>query len=226
MNEAPHKGAAAAAPRTSSWALASLLCSTAVCCPAMSIIGPLLGARALVEIKAHPNVSGRRLAWSGIAIGVVSLLLWAAALVWWHFNARVPMMSGPVEALRRGLDGDIAAFREAFEDDKNRLSSDAEAEAFLSQLGQRYGRLIDSAQRTDTPPPPSGIRESALRIGYVMQFERGQVNAEAAFVTFAKSRLIPKPAFKWRFVRIIDPERGDLVYPASTSIEAAGGPAG
>src|SRR5687768_10856974 len=83
------------APRTSSWAVASFLCSIAVCCPPMTLVGPLLGARALVEMKAHPHVRGRGTALAGIVIGVVALLGWCVLAILWHIQARRPMVNGP-----------------------------------------------------------------------------------------------------------------------------------
>ena len=205
--------------RTSNWAVASLLCSLA-CCPVATLLGPLLGLRALVQIRANPTtVRGRGIAIAGIVIGLAISLVWIAAAIWWQFNARLPMLNGPRDALQAGLAGDVARFKAAFVGDDPAGPAD-EAIAFLNQLSTRYGRLLDStlSQSPITKPTLSGPAE--LRITYTLTFDQSQVEAEAAFVTFAPSAAIPKPVFKWAWIRVIDPLRGDLVYPVAATAQA------
>lgn len=200
-------------PATSSWAVASLLCSIAVCCPLMPLVGALLGIRALVEINAHPTaIRGRAMARAGIAIGVIAALLWIGFFAWWHFNARIPMRQGPVNELQAGMSGNVAAFKAGFSG-AGATAPDEQARVFLHELESRYGRLLGSqiSASSATQAPLSGPAE--IPIAYTFTFARKNVEAEAVFLTFAPTRLLPQPRMKWLRIRIIDPERGDLVYP-------------
>lgn len=192
--------------------MASLLCSIAICCPAMSLAGPLLGARALVEMRADPLVRGRGLALAGIWIGIATLVCWGLGAWWWHVNARLPMMHGPREALHGGLAGDLPAFKAAFE----RKGSDDEARAFLNEVQSRYGRFLESRQKQIAQAATQqSVQPSAFVIRYELEFDRESVEADAEFITFGPSGLIPDPVFKWGSIRIIDAQRGDLVYPVA-----------
>ena len=196
---------------TSPWAVASLLCSIAVCCPVMSLIGVLLGLRALVQINADARIRGRAMATTGVVIGVLAAVLWLGFAVWWHFNARLPMKHGPLAELQAGMTGDIAAFKAGFRDGST--LPDQHAQQFLNQLESRYGRVLDSSisQTSTTKAAMAGSTE--LTIPYTFTFGRQTVEVEAVFITFAPTRLLPQPVFKWVSIRIIDPDRGDLVYP-------------
>jgi hypothetical protein len=204
-----------ASPRpgvTTPWAIASLLCGIAFC-PPVSAFGILLGARALIQIKANPSLRGRNLALAGIALAILSQISLVCGLVWWHFNARMPMMQGPREQMQAGMSGSVAAFKAGFTG-PGAAASDDEAQRLLHEIESRYGRLLDSqvSQASTTKASMAGAAE--LTIPYTFTFARKSVEAEAVFMTFAPTRLIPKPVFKWVSLRIIDPEQGDLVYPA------------
>ncbi|MHC4080309.1 MAG: DUF4190 domain-containing protein [Planctomycetota bacterium] len=198
--------------RVSLWALLSLLCGVAVFCPVTSVLGPLLGLVALAEIRRKPQRTGRRLAVAGITIGLLATAGWAATARWWHVNARVPMLRGPVEALAAGLGGDVAGFRVGF---AGGGAADDGAQAFLEEVGGRYGRLVGSAQRPssqETDPAPADM--SRPRIVYLFEFESGPVETEAQFVVWEPGQgLVLK--FAWLAFR--DQESGDLVYPASAA---------
>lgn len=204
---------------TSTWAAASLLCSIALCCPAMPVVAVLLALRAIVELRANPILRGWGLAKSGLVIGLLGTLLWIGGAMWWHFNARRPMMHGPREELRAGFAGDLTVFMAGFtsEGSSSRVS---EAPQFLAEAARRYGRFIDSAQ-SKTPSAKAAMTGPAeLPVSYTLQFERQSVEAEAVFVTFGQTRLVPQPVFKWKWIRIIDSQQGDLVYPVSAQSQA------
>jgi hypothetical protein len=183
-------------------------------------LGILLGIRALVEIRANPTIGGRSLAKSGIAIGVAVCLFWVAGLVWWHFNARQPMMNGPVEELRAAYSGDLGQFKSGFTA-AGESAADDEAERFVAELKTRFGAFRDSAL-SNTPQTQATLAgRPVLRIAYTLHFDRGLVEAEASFVTFGETRsILPTFVFEWDWLRIIDPERGDLVYPESARAAA------
>ncbi len=199
--------------RTSLWALLSLVAGVCFMCPAASLLAPVLGAAALLDVRRHPGRSGRRLAFAGIILGALGTAWWGAAAAWWQVHARVPMLEGPARQLRLGLGGDVEGFRAGFAGPDG---GPAEAAAFLSEAAGRYGRFIRSAQRV----PPAGEAAAAgwasgrVRIPYTFLFEAGPVEAEAEFVvTGGGPRLILK--FAWFALR--DDERGHLVYPASAA---------
>ena len=60
-----------------------LLCSLALVCPLLTIIGPMLALRALVEIRVNPGVTGRGLAIAALWIGIPATLFWIGFAIWW-----------------------------------------------------------------------------------------------------------------------------------------------
>jgi hypothetical protein len=210
--------------RVSTWAVASLLVSIAACCPFISsVLAILMGVRALIEIRANPMVKGRNYAIAGIIIGVVTILAWSSGARWWHVHARLPLISGPQAELRRGLGGDVLGFKAGFHG-HGALTDDAEAAAFLRHLSTRYGDLVGIEQSDAGRDAPAPTGPAVIRITYLLRFQRCQVQAEAAFVTFGPARVVPDPVFKWKWIRVIDPDRGDLIYPQSASAEALAQP--
>ncbi|MHC4101438.1 MAG: DUF4190 domain-containing protein [Planctomycetota bacterium] len=111
-----------------------------------------------------------------------------------------------------GLGGDVAGFRVGF---AGGGAADDGAQAFLEEVGGRYGRLVGSAQRPssqETDPAPADM--SQPRIVYLFEFESGPVETEAQFVVWEPGQgLVLK--FAWLAFR--DQESGDLVYPASAA---------
>jgi hypothetical protein len=208
------RGPAGQTRRVSLWALLSLLCGVAVLCPVASVLGPVLGVVALAKIRRNPQRTGTGLALAGILAGLLATAGWGAAARWWHLNARDPMLRGPADALAAGLAGDVAGFKAGFAGD-GAAADDAEALAFLDEVGGRYGHLVGSVQRQGdqeaSSVPPDTRRP---RIAYTYEFESGTVEAEAQFVVWAPGQgLVLK--FAWLAFR--DQEAGDLIYPASAT---------
>ena len=206
-------------PRTSGWAISALLCSLAVFCPPLTILSPLLAVRALYHIKTAPRRKGRGLAIMALVLGGLTTLGWGWGAWWWNGNIRMPMIRGPLEALRAGTTGDLAGFKSGFFGD-GAISSDEEAGRFLSELESRYGRLLSMAQWKGQGAAPAGYQMRGYRITYLMSFETGPINAEGSFVITSADH----PGFIGRFVwlALFDEEQGDLVYPASATEEALG----
>ncbi len=208
---------AAPQPRTSLWALASIACSVSLVCPIASLLGPLLGLRALFEIRSNPLRRGRRLALAGITIGLLGTLGWLMAAGWWHVNVRTPMLSGPSRPLEAGLDGDVAAFKAAFHG-AGVSADDAEARAFLEETRRRYGRLLGSAQSPGSGGPATTDR-ARMTISYTLRFEKGPVEAQAQFILRADDA--PGLVLRFGWLILHDDELGDLVYPASADVGPA-----
>jgi hypothetical protein len=217
-------GEAPALGRYSPFAILSLLCGIAACCPLMALLAPIFGLRALVEIRANPQVRGHGTAITGTAVGLLATVAWFAGLVWWHYHARLPMQQGPQVELRAGLAGDIAAFKAGFTGDGS-VAADSQVVAFLNELTHRYGEFRDCTPRygAQNTPMPSGPPN--LRIPYSLQFRHQAVDAEACFVTFGRARRFqPNLIFKWKWIRVIDAQRGDVIYPVSAAAEARATP--
>lgn len=197
-------------PRNSLWAMAGLFSSCAICCPVLTVLGPLLALRALVQINAEPRrYAGRGIAKAAIFIGLVATVLQLGVAVWWNRNVRQPMLHGPSPEIRAGQRKDWNAVRAGFIGD-GASASDPELEAFFNELSHRCGALIEVSQRSSAKAEltPDAL---ALRLPYTMRFEAGTFDADAELSR--QGRLLPD--LKWRWMRIHDPVAGDLVYPAS-----------
>lgn len=208
--------------QTSPWAILSMLAATFFLCPLSTAAAPLLGLKAISEMRVNPAVKGRRLAYAGITIGLVLTGLWIIVAVWWNANARKPMMNGPIVALQAGFNGDVRGFMDGFCCEAS-VASEQDAAAFLSALSRRYGRLRGIRQSTDVPPPEQptgpGLRK---RIPYLLEFERKTVPAVAEFVVFTSH--IFEPELKFSSIEVFDDEQGALMYPPSLQSPDAGGP--
>jgi hypothetical protein len=198
--------------RISGWALAALLCSMVAFCPVLTLLGPLLALRALVQIKARPDVfRGTRHAVAAIVLGLVFSLGWFIAGLWWNANVRRPLLDGPADELRAGLAGDIARFKSGFH--QSEATSDAEADTFLKEMRRRYGDALLQLKQSEDKTRGQLPEHGPARIPYVLRFNRREVQAEAEFIITEAGR--PPMILKWGWIRIIDPAEGDLVYPVS-----------
>jgi len=192
------------------------VCSVILFCLPISVLGGVLGVKALREVRIRPAVRGRGLAMAAIVIALLNIGLWSAGAVWWHANFRRPMLHGPIEAIRAGQAGDVASFRAGFILDS--VPSDEACAGFLNDLTARYGRLLAMRQVDDGRAPPDRYQLGSYRIPYQMEFETGPIMAEGLFViSTPQEGLVAR--FAWLAVR--DPARGDMVFPASAAPEAA-----
>ncbi|MDY7108216.1 MAG: DUF4190 domain-containing protein [Planctomycetota bacterium] len=197
--------------RTSPWAVASLLCSLALC-PPLCVIGPVLGVAGLVRIRRSPTLGGGRMALIGIALGSVLTIVWTAGGLWLHQRNFRPLRYGPVTALEKGFAGDISGFKAEFTGEAAKRP-DAEAAAFIDTLRRRYGAFRASRQDRAAIDPESAIDPARPRIPYVFEFDRGFVEAEAVFVRFDEAT--GRPVFRFDSIVIRDAEGGDFAYPVA-----------
>ena len=194
--------------KISLWAVASLVCAILFVCPIAPVLGLVLGAIAVIDVRRKGR-SGTRLVIAAMVVSVLAIGGWVLLAGWWNTHARHPMLFGPAEAIVAGQGGETAVFRAAFlaGDD-----TDAERDAieFLTTLTDRYGLLTASWQRKDDREV-STLRRAAIL--YEFQFETGPVDAEAEFVMSKDGGgLILK--FAWVVIR--DPVAGDVWYPPSS----------
>lgn len=206
-------------PRRSVWAMAALGCSLVVFCPPLTILGPLLGWRALIQIRSNPNRTGRTMAILAILVGVISTGFWSWGAFWWNSRVRTPMIAGPIRAIMAGQSGDVAGFRAGFSDDAMQ-ADDEEIRLFLEEISDRYGLLESIRQRTVEDDALLTYQMQSYRIPYEMVFETGPIKAEAEFILFSPEGTGFVGRFAWLAVR--DPELGDLVFPASAASESLG----
>jgi len=206
-------GQAAPPPiRTTTWAYVSLLCSFGVFCPLLTALGPVLGIKALAEIRSRPGTGGTAIAVTGMVIGIIVTLAWGGAAYWWHRNIRQPILHGPIEALTAGLHGDVSAFKSAFHG-PGAVADDDAAEAFLAEVRGRYGMVINMVQ--DETREPRDVTWGAISpiVPYLMTFESAFVGGEAEFVILDDDAAGIIAAWRWIIIR--DPELGDLTYPSN-----------
>ena len=190
----------------SRWAVLAFGTSLALFCPLLTIIGPLLGLRALVQIRAHPGRTGRGMALAAIWIGCIGCVGWIILLIWWNTNVRRELLQGPQTALALAFAGENASFKERFIGD-GAAADNARIKAFIDPLRERYGRF-QSAMQDDSAPAPTQDGGRSVVIPYVLQFEGGPVKADTRILLFAKF-LAPR----LESITVKDAERGDLTYP-------------
>ncbi len=203
-------------PRVSAWAIASLAASVGVLCPLLAVIGPLLGVRALVEIKAHPSRRGRGLALAGIWLGVASTIAWIVFVFWWNVNVRHVLRRGPDDALRAAYSGDFSAFREAFIG-RGANVSDEEIRTFIDSLRERHGAFVESRQ-DDMVSQPKQTGERSVKIPIMYTFESGNVRGEVQVLLYARVL-----AAKLQSITVKD-EHGVLMFPADPPSDAGARP--
>ncbi len=206
----PYADAGSYPQSTSKLAIWSLICSLVVCCPLVTVLGPLLGLISLGKIGGNPLLKGRGLAVAGILIGLLTTGGWvllgyrAAPVVGTMYTL---METGPQHALSTGFAGDIAGFRASFEG-AGATASDAEARAFIDALRSRYGAFA-SAHRSPTAQPAIG--QTTFVLPYVTIFDGATVTADTEVIMAdPKGRMIMKIGS----ISIRDADKGDLTYPA------------
>ena len=190
----------------SRWAVAALGTSMAFFCPLLTIIGPLLAVRALVEIKANPGKTGRGMALAALWIGAAGAVAWIAFMLWWNANVREALIHGPQAAMAAGMSGDKGAFRAQFTGDGS-AASDETVDAFFAELKSRYG-AFQSALQDDMATAPDQTGDTSVQIPYVLNFERGPIKADVRILLFA-SGLRPR----LQSITVKDSQRAPLTYP-------------
>lgn len=176
----------------------------------MTLLGPLLGIKALSEIRARPGTAGAGIAVAGIVIGLVITIMWGSVLLLWDRSIRQPLIHGPIAELTAGMQGDITAFKRGFTGEGATVE-DQVAEAFVSEIGARYGMVINMSQDETRESPETEWGAISPVVPYLMQFEDAFVSGEAEFVILDDRR--DGIIAKWRWIIIHDPEHGDLAYP-------------
>lgn len=203
---------------TNGMAIASLVCSLIICCPLVTILGPILGAISLSSIGSPPRQKGKGLAMAGIIIGLLTTVISVAAY-WQGFRWMMSyidfVMEGPQPALQSGYANDLNGFRAQFHG-AGATATDEQVQAFLNELEARYGTFLSAAideQAGGAPVTPTGAPNIVMP--YILQFRDATVSAdvELHFADEATGRQLK--ALGYIHVYDPDPERDDLRFPPS-----------
>ncbi len=199
--------------KTSGLAITSLVSSLIFCCPVTTLLGIVLGLAAFFTIGSNPAKKGKGLAITAIVLGVVFTGGQYFAGKWAYANFYEIVLIGPRDALSAGMGGDVAAFKGWFHG-PGATATDAEARAFLEELNQRYGGFVSAkfdqqaAQGVKQPAPG----QANVPFPYVLTFQNATVNSETEII-FADPSAGPGFLKKLGYIKIFDPDRGDLEYP-------------
>lgn len=185
---------------TSGMAIASLVCSLIACCPLITILGPVLGAVALVQIGSPPRRKGKMIAIAGIIIGLITTVI-SSAGGYWLLARGLYFMEGPVPALDAGHSGDITGFKSHFRDGAR--YSDEEVHAFLNEMIRRYGPY-QSARYYEQGDVVDGRTPGTAVATYVAQYSNKSVQMEAELNIFT---------LEVEYILVRDPDEGDIRFP-------------
>lgn len=211
--ESQQFGAPSGPQTTSKLAIWSLVCSLIFFCPLTTLLAPILGLIGLAKIGGNPNLKGKGLCIVGILLGVVFTAGWGYGGYVGIGKMKEWMgvvMSGPSDALAAGFGGDVAGFKAGFYG-AGTTASDAEAQAFLDELRNRYGGFVGcSFSQTSQPAQPQPGQPSAP-FPYTLEFQNATIDCEAEII-FADQQT-GQIIMKLGYIIVADPDAGDLKYP-------------
>jgi len=168
---------APAAGRWSPWTLLSLALSVGLC-PLVTVVAIPVAIIGLRDVR-QTGRRGRKVAITALWIACILTPLTTVFAFWWDANVRVKLINGPIDALRAGQQGDVAAFMDGL--GGPRLGGDtASATAFLDAVTGRWGRVVSMRQSeaTSDVEAPDG----AWWVGYDVMFENGATPGRAFYV--------------------------------------------
>ena len=203
-------------PKTSRLAVTSLIFSLILCCPLTTILGPLLGLVSVIRIGGNPALKGRGIAVAAILLGAIFTggQFWCAYKLYAVFA--VPVKEGPRAAMAAGFAGDLAGFKSGLFGDAA-AASDGEAQAFIDELGRRYGAFVscrlDEAEFERNPPSMEQMMKPVKPFPYVFEFENATVTADVEFGTVDPNTGRFLGGVKFGQIVVHDSDLGDLTFP-------------
>ena len=123
--------------RWSRLAMASLVLSVI---PLGSVVAPIVGAAALVRLRARPDLRGRALAWGGIVVGVVASILTIGG-AYGLYRSFKELALRPAIALRAAWDGDAEAVRGEMTKPASEATA-ADVGRWVAPLKARFAELL------------------------------------------------------------------------------------
>lgn len=170
-------------PRMSPLAVASIVTSVL---PVGSLLAPILGVAALLQLRRRPDLRGAAVAWGGIAMGIVA----SAAMVggaYWMYRSLAQLADRPATALAAAWSGDAESFRAQMAAPANEVTA-ARLAQWVAPAKERLGAFVGADMATAPPPaPPQPLPEREMRAAYVCRFaSAGETAAVPTVVVFER----------------------------------------
>lgn len=178
------------------------------CCPPMSLLACITGGVALWQIRRNPLARGAWLAIAAIVVGAASAITMSTLL--WN-NGLGLLWRGPGAPMDAVMHADTSAMRAHWVGPAAELPEPA-LQAFAQSLCSRYGAYrgtTESTSRATPLKPPSG--KSVAPVPVTITFERATLEADLGLGLFDPNT--GASVMKWRSLRVMDPVRGDLLFP-------------
>jgi hypothetical protein len=197
---------------TSGLAIGSLICSLIICCPLVTIFGPILGIAAMGKIGSPPRQRGKGLAIAGIIIGILTTVA-SSVLIFYGVRHTINIFkfieTAPQQAMQAGTAGDLNAFRSSFHG-VGANASDEQIQSFLDDVEERYGDFVSTeVDRRTAQPVPFG--STAFPMSFILQFRDTAVTAEVEVILADPAT--GKQMQKIGYILIEDSDLGDLRFP-------------
>ncbi len=206
-------------------AIASLICSLAgiLTCGITSLLGTILGLIGVITLGPSAPKRGRGVATAGLILGILISVAWAvgATVLFAKLGGIIRfVMTGPNDALTLGFNGNVAGFKSSFTS-PGATAPDAEAQAFLDELTQRYGVFSAAAlPQGQNSQPQQTPGQPTILMPYKLQFSNGSVDAWCE-LQVANPQTGNLKEQKLVFIHILDASKGELWYPASAATNPA-----
>ncbi len=194
-------------------AVTSLICSLIICCPITTILGPLLGVIALFRLKSRPHLTGKGFAISGIAVGIITTLIWVVLSIYTSkfimgFVEQTNRIS--TDSIQAGYDGNYDEFR-GYLSRSSDDATDAEIKSFITVLEERFGKF-DSAF-LNMEEQKQEIQQTAQEVPIPVRFIF-ETKDTTGYITF---EFIPGTGFNYEMkigcIKIKDAKNGDIIFP-------------
>jgi hypothetical protein len=203
--------------RWSTLALVSLVLSVL---PVGSVVAPVAGLVALLQLRRRPDLRGAGIAWAGIAVGIVasSLMVGGAWSLWREFML---LSERPSVALRAAWSGDATLFRQQMAGPGREASTEtlrAWAAPVRARLGELRGLEIS---KTPPPAPEKPLPDTEVRAAYLGSFT-GIEGAVPVTVTFERPAAASGAAqIRVRRFEFLLPDGTRIVFPPDDQQPAA-----
>jgi hypothetical protein len=172
--------------------------------PLAPLVAVVLAIAAMKKTEDGTRRGGMKLAGCAIHLGLL-LTIGQFFFGYRGYEYVQQVTAGPGDALSAGFAGNTAQFRAAFM--TTLPTSDAEAKRFIEELQSRYGNF-----RIDVPGDAVNSSLTAPR-EYELTFDKATVTANAA-VAFDSELSARWLTSRLQYIKIHDPEHGDLTFPA------------